>query len=502
MSNSGIFLRSNSRDENSGLSSYDKLKKENVILRAMCENFFVSNQEIMEIIIEDTPMSPKLFIAICRNGGYNFKDLISSGKITKDICNSYDDNKSCLYYLNILGDYKNINLVLDLLSQDTFNKFDINSVLSCDVMRVLINSKLMTQEKFNTININYYYSKNGDILSMLLMSKFMTQEIFNEISFNSHNINKKIVLESKFMTQDIFDMIEIDSSIFRPLFNDEIKTNGKWRITTQIIKTLISEISTMLYYQVLSEFEFLINNKYINRELFELLSKKLFNYSTFVRFQIIDRYIPVILDSKHMTKDFFDNEFTKFIISINNDYSYIQSNLSNYIRKDLNSYRIRNTNVRKDILRHKFINRDLFINSLQDILDDDGVRDDNGINIEGIDFILSHKFVDDDLLLNHKIYICDAKKLGPSLKPLFHAVKERHINDPFFISKLGDKSLDKIYDYFGRGKKLARLFYGNKFYEIRDKYRKAVNTICKFMYNSYFGPNGIFYQKQLEKIDD
>lgn len=31
--------------------------------------------------------------------------------------------------------------------------------------------------------------------------------------------------------------------------------------------------------------------------------------------------------------------------------------------------------------------------------------------------------------------------------------------------------------------------------------KNAKETICRFMYNSYFGPEGIFYKKQLEKID-
>lgn len=427
---------------------------------------------------------------------------------------------------------------LPLMTKEKINTINFNKIKSnyYALIKLLLETNFMTKELFNTININDEKNKDIVMLILNLNNNIFTQEKFNSIDLNrlikavkrnTHystciniDIDKlKILLISKFMTQERFDSIDFNY-IFRysrnrctrnfPIFNDildcKIKTNGSWKVTENFLNSIDYDLLILTAYEFplffsncIEFFKKILNYELLSETSFNLIVDSIFNkYTTNKRARVyleingkecrIEPFIKLFLNNKFMTENYFNTKFSILMDKVDTMYCY--SRYYNDYKRIKKEYCF-DIDTIKEIINHKFVSNSIFDKYVQDLID-----------TNNLDMVVGHKLLTSKFLTGKYIYTKSIK--GASIfdyRPLINIITKEHLKNPFFTMKLNNQVLDFLYDKYHKGGKITRMLYGNKYYNIRNNINKSIDIICKFMYNSYFGPNGIFYQKQLEKID-
>lgn len=442
--------------------------------------------------------------------------LVNSEFMTLEKFNTFDNNIFDFDYIKVLLESK-------FMTIDKFNEYNLSEVKNFDIFKLLLESDFMTQDKFDSSPFIFEKNKsNKDKLDLVLNSKFITQEYFNNINIYESYSDSIYLLMSKFMTQENFDKINlnkllsgnydvnynvnssrgrnISKNIVLHIIQNNIKTNGNWVLTKEKFNTINflelchkrgypgRRYSNGCGYFCTFSINSIYTHKFLTKESFEKFSIDILSSYNFIRSSHVDFVLQHILKNRYLTKEFFDTVFTNFVKTRGNQNIYTSCNSSLYRRTPGREFL--SIETRKNIISHKFVNFDLFDNSIQDLICNCSIK-----------LILEHKFMKKLDLINRKVIVEESINRY-ELKPFIDIIKKEHLELPFFIINLDNKELDYIYDKYHNFGITNRLICGNKYYAKRNKCIKAIETISEFMYDCYFGPSGVFFNKQLEKIDD
>lgn len=334
------------------LERLDKLEKENRYFRTI---LFKSGLNILESFIEICDKSPEKIQKLLKNDlvseeSFNYKDR-NGNSCLHIICKDWENIKYAEYILDskMMNEdlFRHMNnkgkTCIDiLLAYDNFSTYIISFIAdSIEILRKILDNKFMTKEMIDNISFNFipHYSEHLNIL--LSCEKIingesvslMTQEKFNTIDLNHFTSSPKSIialLNSKFMTQECFDSFNIDrvgySEVIRKLINCTITENGITRplMTVEKFKTLkhknlISRYDIItakfntpeILYEIFSrkedyariynnnELNILISHELMTPELFKLLLNSVLFY--------MDQ-LPMLLTSKYMNNEIIYNK--------------------------------------------------------------------------------------------------------------------------------------------------------------------------------------------------
>lgn len=360
-------------------------------------------------------------------------------------------------FINILNYIASGDKELFEIGRDIFN-YNINNsdstflqnMCECgqqDYIEEFLKLPFITQEFINKQTqdgltcLHIISMKNLNFIMTLLNSPHMNIELFNKLDNNGNTFLNRFFYNGCNGNTTAHTVLK--SILDSPFMNSIFFHNKNLKNSSIVISSLLNYPRYLLI---------LLKSKYMNENIFDDLYVDEINVDLFYercRTKPI-KNMEIIFNSKCMTRKFFNKIGDK------------RAPLDNFVEGVCYYDRNKSNRVVYSIPNH---------------------------NIEKIKIILGHRY-----MTQEQLNISKLKKV--SVRDLIMSSEEL-INFPPFLIKLDNTILNKKYYSLSK----MNLLTENELIKKRDRYIKAMKIIQKFMYKYYYRPNGIFYQKQLEKID-
>lgn len=351
-------------------------------------------------------------------------------------------------------------------------------------LKMLLSSDHINQEIFNSVNggetcLHITCSDNPECIEPLLNSKYMTQKLFEMSTLSGktcfslvcykHPKYIELLLNSKYMTQELFNKTDIFGNSCLYLLNSKdpkylnLLLDSKY-MTQKLFNKVTDSMNTILHKYSLNNpnyVQIILNSKYMTQEFF---NRKNFNGSTCLHVASIYNAssLKLILNSVYMNQEFFNLKNWEEC-TVLHYIEYEGRNKKNTLPDRLNI-----------LLTSKYMNKELF--NIKHTL----------IRIKGRYNSLTYKEIDGRYFT---YYIPPNYEFNKSYMLYFD---DEHLHY-FSYKKSGDtNNYDSKKDYPN---------YNEMKREI-EEIKRAVDKINNFMFKMYCKPNGIYYRKINEKIDD